>query len=119
MTYTPRPLDTSSVELPAELEPLVERLAQHVLDVWAEGRIAEGWSWGPARDDEARTHPGLVPYEELSESEKEYDRRTARESIRAILTLGFRLRPPAGSGSPAGPGEPDEGRPSSGPSGAP
>jgi hypothetical protein len=93
MTYTPRPLDTSAAAavLPAELIPLRERIAEHVHDVWAAGRIAHGWRYGEVRDDEAKTHPCLVPYGELPEAEKEYDRRTAEETLAAIVTLGFRI----------------------------
>ena len=96
MTYTPPPLHTTSVELPAELEPLVERLAEHVHDVWAQGRIAEGWTWGPARDDEARRHPGLVPYAELSESEKEYDRVIVTAALKGAIALGYDIEPREG-----------------------
>jgi ryanodine receptor 2 len=73
---------------------LAERLAEHVHDLWAEARLAEGWTYGPRRDDEARTHPGLVPYADLTEQEKGYDRRTALGTLRAILALGYELRPP-------------------------
>lgn len=89
------PIDTTAVELPEQLEALTERLAAHIHAVWARGREKEGWVQGPRRDDEARTHPGLVPYDALSESEKDYDRRTALEAIRAILALGYRIQPPS------------------------
>ena len=89
MTYIPRPIDTSDISLPSELEPLVEKLATSNHDIWAQGRIAEGWTHGPGRDDTAKTHPDLVPYEELSESEKEYDRRSVIETLMAILVLGY------------------------------
>lgn len=92
--YTPRPLDTDGVALPDALVPLVERLAEHVHDVWAEGRLAEGWTYGPARDDVRKTHPGLVPYAELSEGEKAYDRRTAEGTLRAVLALGYTMHAP-------------------------
>lgn len=98
--YEPQPLRTGAVLLPAALADHTERLARHVHDVWARRRLQEGWSWGPERDDAARTHPGLVAYEELSEAEKEYDRQTALESLRAIVALGYRIvPPPAGDGA--------------------
>ena len=91
MTYNPKPIDTNSVELPAELRPLIERLAEHNHDVWAKQRIADGWMWGPERDDQAKHHPDLVPYSDLSESEKQYDRNSVVETLKAIVALGYRI----------------------------
>lgn len=104
MPYTPRPIHTDAVTLPPELEALAEQLAEHVHDVWAQGRLEEGWTVGAQRDDEARTHPGLVPYADLAESEKEYDRRTALGTLKAILALGYRIVPP-GDEAPQLPGD--------------
>jgi hypothetical protein len=85
------------VRLPAPLEALIERLAENNHDVWARQRLADGWTHGPARDDAGKRHPGLVPYGELPESEKEYDRRTVIETLKAIVALGYRIEPPAAS----------------------
>jgi ryanodine receptor 2 len=87
--YSPRPIDTAHESLPAGLEPLVERLAEHNHDVWAKQRIAEGWKWGPTRDDHAKHHPDLVPYSDLSDSEKQYDRNSVIETLKAIVSLGY------------------------------
>jgi hypothetical protein len=87
--YVPQPLNTAAVELPEELAPLLEKLAEHVHDCWAETRIAQGWTYGPLRDDIQRHHPCLQAYSELSEDEKELDRVTARETLKAISLLGF------------------------------
>lgn len=75
--------------LPAELEEVVEDLARRTHEVWAAGRRAEGWSRGPERDDAKKEHPDLVPYETLTESEKEYDRSTVRALLSSLLELGF------------------------------
>lgn len=91
VSYRPRPLDTSGIILSAELLALTERLAANTHDLWAARRLAEGWRYGPRRDDAAKTHPDLVPYAELPEAEKEYDRRTALETLRALLALGYRI----------------------------
>lgn len=96
--YRPRPIDASGVSLPRELEELRERLAENVHEVWTAQRVADGWRYGPRRDDDRKEHPGLVPYDRLSEAEKEYDRKTALETLRTILALGFRIEPPGGSG---------------------
>jgi hypothetical protein len=91
MTYSPDPIDTSGVELSPRLNELIERLAANNHDHWALQRIAEGWRFGPDRNDKAKTHPDLVPYEELQDSEKEYDRRSVVETIKAIIAIGYRV----------------------------
>lgn len=90
--YIPRPIDTTDVKLPMELEELVEEMSKNVHEVWAETRISQGWTYGEQRNDELKTHPCLVPYEELPESEKEYDRNTSIETLKLILKLGFEIR---------------------------
>ena len=91
-TYTPRPIDTSDIAVPEELKQLGEYLARNIHDVWALQRIREGWTYGENRDNALKKHPDLVPYEELPESEKEYDRNTSMETIRLILSLGYRIQ---------------------------
>jgi hypothetical protein len=89
MTYTPVPLSTDDIDLPDNLKPLVERIAEHVHDVWSRKRIEEGWSYGPQRDDKRKENPSLIAYKQLSESEKDYDRETVKETIKAALLLGY------------------------------
>lgn len=88
--YTPHPIDTSAVEVPEELSELMEKMARNVHEVWAAGRMSEGWTLGP-RNDELRQHPCLIPYDELSEEEKNYDRNTALSTLKLIISLGFRI----------------------------
>lgn len=92
--YQPKPVDTNGVNLQKDLLLLTERIAENTHDVWAQGRLKEGWKYGPARDDKKKTHPCLVPYDELPDSEKEYDRNTAMETIKLIMKLGYRIIPP-------------------------
>lgn len=92
--YIPRPIDAQNIELAPEILELAERLAENAHDVWAAGRLRDGWRYGPTRNDERKEHPDLVPYAELSEAEKEYDRRTALETLKAIVALGFVVTPP-------------------------
>ena len=54
--YIPQPIDTSKVELPDTLNPLVEALAKNVHEVWAQSRISQGWSYGSERNDELKHH---------------------------------------------------------------
>ncbi|MBQ4419953.1 MAG: Ryanodine receptor Ryr [Bacteroidales bacterium] len=90
-TYKPQPLDISDVLLSEELKNLTELLAKNVHDIWAENRIAQGWTYGEKRDDEKKQHPCLVPYEDLPEEEKLYDRETAMKTIKMIKKLGFQI----------------------------
>lgn len=89
--YTPNPIDTSSVVLPEELAPLAEELAKNVHEVWAKTRIEQGWTYGDTRDDLRKQHPCIVPYDKLSEGEKEFDRNTSQETLRLIIKLGFKI----------------------------
>jgi hypothetical protein len=91
-SYTPKPIDTSDQTLPEELLQLTERIAENTHDCWALGRIREGWTYGPRRDDSLKTHPDLVPYEDLTEGEKEYDRTTAMNTLKLIQKLGYEIR---------------------------
>lgn len=89
--YIPHPIDTSDVTLPVELEQLVEQMSKNVHEVWSETRIQQGWTYGPERNDEQKTHPCLVPYEDLPEEEKEYDRNTSIGTLKLIMKLGFKI----------------------------
>ena len=89
--YNPKPVDTSDISLPEELLALTERIAENVHDVWAAGRIAEGWVYGKKKDAEMKTTPLLIPYDKLPESEKDYDRNTAFETLKLIVKLGYTI----------------------------
>ncbi len=89
--YTPHPIDTSDVNLSEELLELTEMIAENVHEVWAQNRLAEGWKYGTIRDDKNKTTPCLVPYSDLPEFEKNYDRNTSLETIKLILKLGYRI----------------------------
>ena len=91
MAYKPKPVDTSDIVLPKELLELVEEVAKNVHEVWAFNRLKEGWTYGPNRDSIKKTTPCLVPYEELPEEEKDYDRNTALETIKLAIKLGFKI----------------------------
>ena len=90
-TYTPKPIDTSNIVLPQELQDLMEKLAENDHDIWAAGRLAEGWVYGEVKDVGKKTTPLLVPYSDLPESEKEYDRNTALETLKLVIKLGYQI----------------------------
>ena len=89
--YYPKPEDTSDVTISDSLLQLSEDLAKNTHEIWAAARMKEGWTYGAKRDDVLKTHPDLVPYNELPESEKEYDRATSLNTIKLILKLGFTI----------------------------
>ena len=90
-SYVPQPMDTSDVQLPQELNELVEKMARNVHEVWAQSRISQGWTYGLERSDALKHHPCLVPYEDLPEVEKAYDRDTALGTLKLICKLGFKI----------------------------
>ena len=89
--YKPEPIDTKDIKLPDELLELTEKIAENVHDIWALGRISDGWTYGQQRNDETKQTPCLVAYSELPESEKAYDRNTALETLKAIVALGYKI----------------------------
>lgn len=90
-SYVPQPMDTSDVRLPEELMPLIEQMAKNVHEVWAQSRMDQGWTYGEERNDALKHHPCLIPYEELPEVEKAYDRDTAVGTLKLISKLGFKI----------------------------
>lgn len=89
--YIPQPVNTNDVVLPEELIILSELISKNVHEVWSKNRMEQGWTYGEQRNDEKRETPCLVPYEELSEEEKDYDRNTSQETLKLILKLGFKI----------------------------
>ena len=90
--YIPKPVDTSGITLPKEIVDIGEKLAKNTHETWAAQRLADGWTYGAERNDQAKIHPCLIPYEELSETEKTYDRNTAMETLKLIIALGYEIR---------------------------
>ena len=84
-------MDTNDTLLPEDLNVLIEQLAKNVHEVWARNRIEQGWTYGKERSDSLKQHPCLIPYEELPEVEKDYDRDTALETLKLISKLGFKI----------------------------
>lgn len=89
--YVPQPMDTSDISLPEDLNVLIEQMAKNVHEVWAKNRLEQGWTYGEERNDVLKTHPCLIPYEELPQVEKNYDRDTALGTLKLISKLGFKI----------------------------
>lgn len=88
----PKPINTDDVVLDKEMFDLTEKLAENVHEVWALNRMEQGWTYGPKRDDSLKQHPCLVPYDQLPEVEKQYDRDTLLESIKVLKKLGYTIK---------------------------
>jgi hypothetical protein len=93
VNYVPKPVDTQHVVLPPHILRLTEALARNAHEVWARQRLADGWRYGASRDDAGKEHPCLVPYEDLPESEKHYDRILAIDTLKTVIALGFDITP--------------------------
>ncbi|MDE6374018.1 MAG: Ryanodine receptor Ryr [Clostridia bacterium] len=89
--YVPKPLDTADIQLSGELCALAEALAKNTHEVWSAGKIADGWIYGEEIDADKKTHPSLVEYEQLSEAQKDYDRRTSAETLKFVVANGFKI----------------------------
>ena len=89
--YEPKPITTEHIVLSDEILELVELLAENAHDIWASERLRDGWTFGPERDDTKRQHPCLVPYAQLPDPDRDYDRTMVIGSIGAILALGFTI----------------------------
>ena len=90
--YQPNPKTLDDIVLPEDLLALTEQIAENVHEVWAASRMAQGWTYGPVRDDAKKETPCLVPYADLPEEEKAYDRDTAMETLKLIVSLGYDIR---------------------------
>lgn len=84
-------MESREIDIPAEIDERIEAIAERIHEAWRQQRIADGWSFGPVRDDDRKQHPSLVPYDDLDDAEQEYDRLTARETIRTLLEMGYRI----------------------------
>ena len=92
MNYKPKPIDISGVKLPDDLQKLKELLAKNTHEVWAKTKIDEGWRYAKKRNDRLKATPQLVPYEELPESEKNYDRVITINILKAIIKLRYEIK---------------------------
>lgn len=92
MEYIPHPIDLSGVSIDEDLMELKEAMAENSHEVWAQRRADDGWTYGRERDDQAKRHPDMLPYADLPESEKDYNRDNAIKTILLVKKLGFDIR---------------------------
>lgn len=89
--YVPEIIEVDDIKLPEDIISIAEIISKNVHEVWSKMRLEEGWVYGEKRDDDLKTNPCLVPYEDLPESEKEYDRNTALRTLKLLMKLGYKL----------------------------
>jgi hypothetical protein len=70
---------------------IIEDLARASHEAWYERRKAQGWSYGPKRIDEEKKHHLMLPYKELTERDKELNRRPVRYTYAKMLEVGFQV----------------------------
>ena len=90
-TYHPKLIDLKHVTLSDGFEELREAIAENAHDTWALERQSEGWTWGPKRDDSKLETPDMIPYAQLPESEKQYDRLMAEDTLKLLTALGYKI----------------------------
>ena len=92
-SYEPRPLDTSRIQLSEDVLALAEVFAENNHEVWARERVKQGWTYGSKRDDATKQHPCLIPYKDLPPDERLMDQMSAIETIKTLISLGYRKDP--------------------------
>ena len=70
-----------------EEKKLIELLSEKVHNAWMKEKEAQGFSCGKDYDKEKKKHPDMLPYNELKEEVKEYDRATVRAVLQAQKEL--------------------------------
>ena len=89
--YVPAPADLSDIGLPEGISGLVEKLAENEHEVWASGMTGDGWTHGMVFDEFKKTTPRLARYSELSEEERDIDRKAVVQTLKMILKLGYEI----------------------------
>ena len=87
--YIASPIDLESVNLPENIIVLREYIAENVHEDWSLQRFKEGWVYGDKTDEDKKVNKDLVPYCELLESEKQYDRDMAYDTLRMLYKMDY------------------------------
>ena len=89
--YEPSPITLDDIELSEDLTELQEAIAENAHEIWAKNRCDQGWRYGPERNDKKKETPDMIPYCNLPESEKLYDREMAMQTLKLVKKLGFEI----------------------------
>ncbi len=90
--YEPYPIHLDDITLDEDLSELQEAIAENAHEIWAKARTDQGWTYGPERNDQKKETPDMVPYCNLPESEKLYDREMAMQTLKLVKKLGFEIK---------------------------
>jgi voltage-gated potassium channel Kch len=69
----------------------LEYLAEKEHERWMKEKIAQGWKPGPERNKERKETPFLIPYDQLSEEIKEYDREAVRQIPALLAKINLKI----------------------------
>ena len=89
--YEPYPIHLDDITLDEDLSELQEAIAENAHEIWAKARTDQGWAYGPERNDQKKETPDMVPYCNLPEDEKLYDREMAMQTLKLVKKLGFEI----------------------------
>ena len=89
--YVPNPINVDDIVLPEKIAELTEYIAENTHEEWAKQRFKEGWTFAPKTNKKLKQSFDLIPYCELLDSEKEYDRKMAMNTLRVLYKIGYRL----------------------------
>jgi hypothetical protein len=91
--YQVQPLPANAGESPPAFgSQEVESLARLEHARWLIDRQLAGWTFGKIRDNDLKRHPLMIPYDELSEEEKDKDHRAARNIPGILRRAGLGIR---------------------------
>ena len=90
--YEPYPVQLDDITLDENISELQEAIAENAHEIWAKARTDQGWTYGPERNDQKKETPDMVPYYNLPESEKLYDREMAMQTLKLVKKLGFEIK---------------------------
>lgn len=89
--YIPHPINVDDVVLPKDIAALTEYIAENTHEEWAKQRLKEGWKFAPKTNKKRKESFDLIPYCELLDSEKEYDRKMAMNTLKVLYKLGYKI----------------------------
>jgi ryanodine receptor 2 len=90
-SYVPRCIPLDTMEVPKAALPLVAVVAKTMHESWFGTRERLGWVHGLEFNAALKMHPDLLPFEELSEDVQEGHEAAAAETIKLLVSAGYRI----------------------------